>query len=74
MESAKIGIIGGSGLYQMPELHDVEEITIETPLALRQMLLSWARLRTPGSRFCRGTDVDTFSRLRKFRSGLTFMR
>lgn len=31
MESAKIGIIGGSGLYQMPELHDVEEIDVETP-------------------------------------------
>jgi 5'-methylthioadenosine phosphorylase len=31
MELAKIGIIGGSGLYQMPELKDVEEIQIETP-------------------------------------------
>ena len=31
MTTAKIGIIGGSGLYQMPELQDVEEITVETP-------------------------------------------
>ncbi len=31
MRQAKIGIIGGSGLYQMPELKDVEEIRIETP-------------------------------------------
>jgi 5'-methylthioadenosine phosphorylase len=31
MSTAKIGIIGGSGLYQMPELHDVEEINVETP-------------------------------------------
>lgn len=31
MESAKIGIIGGSGLYQMPELQDVEEVAVETP-------------------------------------------
>jgi len=31
MEIAKIGIIGGSGLYQMPELEDVEEIQIDTP-------------------------------------------
>ncbi|HEX8147231.1 MAG TPA: S-methyl-5'-thioadenosine phosphorylase [Pyrinomonadaceae bacterium] len=31
MTTAKIGIIGGSGLYQMPELKDVEEITVETP-------------------------------------------
>jgi 2-amino-4-hydroxy-6-hydroxymethyldihydropteridine diphosphokinase len=31
METAKIGIIGGSGLYQMPELLDVEELEVETP-------------------------------------------
>ena len=31
MTAAKIGIIGGSGLYQMPELQDVEEIKIDTP-------------------------------------------
>jgi 5'-methylthioadenosine phosphorylase len=28
---AKIGIIGGSGLYKMDDLTDVEEVTIETP-------------------------------------------
>ena len=27
----RIGIIGGSGLYQMPELTDVEEVVIDTP-------------------------------------------
>jgi 5'-methylthioadenosine phosphorylase len=31
MTTAKIGIIGGSGLYQMPELNDVEEVPVETP-------------------------------------------
>ncbi len=31
MEKVKIGIIGGSGLYQMPELTDIKEVTIETP-------------------------------------------
>ena len=31
MERTKIGIIGGSGLYQMPELTDVDEIEIQTP-------------------------------------------
>ena len=31
MTSARIGIIGGSGLYQMPELNDIDEIDIETP-------------------------------------------
>jgi len=31
MEQVKIGIIGGSGLYQMPELTDVKEVEIDTP-------------------------------------------
>jgi 5'-methylthioadenosine phosphorylase len=31
MERVRIGIIGGSGLYQMPELTQVEELGIETP-------------------------------------------
>jgi 5'-methylthioadenosine phosphorylase len=31
MTTAKIGIIGGSGLYQMPELTDVDEIQLDTP-------------------------------------------
>ena len=31
MTAAKIGIIGGSGLYQMPELTEVEEMEVQTP-------------------------------------------
>ncbi|HEV2913679.1 MAG TPA: S-methyl-5'-thioadenosine phosphorylase [Pyrinomonadaceae bacterium] len=31
MSIAKIGIIGGSGLYQMPELKDIEEVKVDTP-------------------------------------------
>ncbi|HEX8195881.1 MAG TPA: S-methyl-5'-thioadenosine phosphorylase [Pyrinomonadaceae bacterium] len=31
MEQVKIGIIGGSGLYQMPELKNVREKEVETP-------------------------------------------
>src|ERR671912_1838620 len=31
MTTVKIGIIGGSGLYQMPELKDVEEVAVDTP-------------------------------------------
>src|SRR5467141_1578096 len=31
MSQAKIGIIGGSGLYQMPELTEIDEIEIQTP-------------------------------------------
>lgn len=31
MEQVNIGIIGGSGLYQMPELENVREIPVDTP-------------------------------------------
>lgn len=31
MTTAKIGIIGGSGLYQMPEFIDTEEVELDTP-------------------------------------------
>ncbi len=31
MEQVNIGIIGGSGLYQMPELQNVREIVVDTP-------------------------------------------
>ena len=31
MEKINIGIIGGSGLYQMPELTGVEEVKVSTP-------------------------------------------
>jgi 5'-methylthioadenosine phosphorylase len=31
MKQATIGIIGGSGLYQMPELKKVEEVRVDTP-------------------------------------------
>jgi len=31
MPEVTIGVIGGSGLYQMPELKDIEEVSVETP-------------------------------------------
>jgi 5'-methylthioadenosine phosphorylase len=31
MRTAQIGIIGGSGLYQMPELKNIEEVMLDTP-------------------------------------------
>lgn len=31
MEQVKIGIIGGSGLYQMPEITDIKEVEVDTP-------------------------------------------
>jgi 5'-methylthioadenosine phosphorylase len=34
MAQAKIGIIGGSGLYKMEDLKDVEEVKVDTPFGL----------------------------------------
>ncbi len=34
METAQIGIIGGSGLYQVEGLSDVREVTVETPFGI----------------------------------------
>ena len=31
MQQAEIGIIGGSGLYTMPGLNDIQETSLETP-------------------------------------------
>jgi len=44
---AKIGIIGGSGLYQMAELKDIEEVSVDTPFG------------SPSDAFILGTLADT---------------
>src|SRR5215831_14596535 len=31
MANAKIGVIGGSGLYAMADLKDIEEVAVDTP-------------------------------------------
>jgi 5'-methylthioadenosine phosphorylase len=46
MTAAKIGIIGGSGLYQMPELTEIDEIEIQTPFG------------SPSDKFIIGTLED----------------
>jgi len=47
MEKAQIGIIGGSGLYQMDGLTDIREISVETPFG------------KPSDNFILGTLEDT---------------
>jgi purine nucleoside phosphorylase len=45
MEQVNIGIIGGSGLYQMPELQNIREIALIRRSATRRTLLSSANWR-----------------------------
>ena len=44
MKSAAIGVIGGSGLYQMPELAGVREVEIKTPFGKTSDPLTRGRL------------------------------
>ena len=56
MTNAVLGIIGGSGIYDLPGLENVRDETIESPWgepsAPRQ---AWRDRRACRSYFCRGT-------------------
>jgi purine nucleoside phosphorylase len=73
MEKVNIGIIGGSGLYQMPELENVREIEVETPLVSRRMHLLSVSLMALPLHFYRDMREATSSRLPKFRIARTSM-
>jgi 5'-methylthioadenosine phosphorylase len=45
MEQVSIGVIGGSGLYQMPEIVDIKEYTIDTPFGMPSAPLVVGTLR-----------------------------
>src|SRR4051795_3240805 len=44
-QHALIGVIGGSGLYHMPELADVEEVAVDTPFGAPSDKISIGTLR-----------------------------
>ena len=56
--NVEIGIIGGSGLYDMAELTDREEVTLTTPFGEPSGPTSSARCADAGWRFSRGTARD----------------
>lgn len=45
MEPVRIGVIGGSGLYSMPDVTDVEEVRIDTPYGAPSDAIIIGRLR-----------------------------
>ena len=69
----KIGIIGGSGLYQMPELRDIEEVKVDTPLAIRPMHSSSVH-RATARRVSPPHGRGHASRPRKFLTGNIYGR
>jgi len=42
MPEAKVGVIGGSGLYKMGGMTEVEEVKVSTPFGEPSDALSWA--------------------------------
>ena len=56
-EVPAIGVIGGSGLYQMDELRDATERKIDTPFGPHRTRSSAARLADGRFIFCRATGA-----------------
>jgi 5'-methylthioadenosine phosphorylase len=53
MESdVRVGIIGGSGLYQMEGLTDIQEIEIQTPLGTHPIVTGSVHLKGSASFSC----------------------
>ena len=74
-ERAEIGIIGGTGLYQMDGFTDVREVAVETPFgAAVGQPHGRARSRAAGSRSCPGTAAATASCPTSSTSGPTSSR
>ncbi len=74
METVKIGIIGGSGLYQMPELEDIEEIAVDTPFGSPSDAFIVGTLENNRVAFLPRHGRAIASRRPRFPSGQTFMR
>ena len=60
-ERAEIGIIGGSGLYQMEGFTEVREISVETPFGPPSDSLMVGSLEGRRSRSCPATAAATES-------------
>ena len=63
-KDVRIGIIGGSGLYEMEALTDVENVSVETPFGLLRTAMSSAHWKVSGLAFFPGTAGVTVSFLR----------
>ena len=61
MEQPRIGVIGGSGVYDMGQLSDVSEIRLDTRSAPRRTHMSWAQSRASEWLFCPATPVGIAS-------------
>jgi len=60
-----LGIIGGSGLYEMEGLRNVRQVIVRTPFGEPSDAITVGELSGVHSRSSRATAADTGSRLRR---------
>lgn len=60
-EPIRIGVIGGSGVYAIEQLQDVEEVTLETPFGAPSDAYIVGTLEGQRAAFCPATAVGTGS-------------
>ena len=69
MPQAKIGVIGGSGLYDIEGMTDIEEVNLDTPFGKPSDTISSASWRGWALPSCPGTGRGTASCPPKSRPG-----
>ena len=60
-EPIRIGVIGGSGVYAIEQLQDIEEVTLETPFGAPSDAYILGTLEGQRVAFCPATAVGTAS-------------
>ena len=68
-----LGVIGGSGVYDLGETYDGELIEAETPLAVRAVQCARCGSARRTFSFWPGTELVTCSRPPQFRIAQTFL-
>jgi 5'-methylthioadenosine phosphorylase len=61
MQQARIGVIGGSGVYDMSQLSEVSEVRVDTPFGAPSDTYVVGTIEGSAWLFCPVTDADTAS-------------
>ena len=66
MSQAKIGVIGGTGLYNVEGLTDIEKVSLDTPFGKPSDTITIGTLERQRVAFLPRTDEGTLSPLLKY--------
>ena len=72
MEKVKLGIIGGSGIYEIDGVQDGKWISVDTPFGAPSDEIFTGSLTASTSPFCRAMVVDMFIHPAMFPTGPIF--